>query len=242
MTKEFAPPFPRSLVGVEVGQIILSLFLRGSLRSFARSAVNAVNCRPSGGAVARPASSVVPPTPSLRLIAPASLANTLADRRIVTILALAALASPAAAQDASDAHAAVLALADSALAAVTRGDIVAVTDLMVEEAVIIRAWLGEGGAPRYSIRTRAQERASGFDQPIVERGFRPVVHISGPLATVWLPYDLYVAGKWSHCGVDQFTMVRTPAGWRIAAAAWTIEQPPACEPHPDGPPPPPRAN
>jgi hypothetical protein len=162
--------------------------------------------------------------------------------RLLAAIAAATLVSPTAAQQTDTTRAQVLAIADSALAAVTRGDIVAVTDLMVEDAVIIRAWLGDGGTPRYSVRTRAQERASGFDQPIVERGFRPVVHVSGPLATVWLPYDLYVAGKWSHCGVDQFTMVRTPAGWRIAAAAWTIEQPPACEPHPDGPPPPPRTN
>ena len=35
---------------------------------------------------------------------------------------------------------------------------------------------------------------------------------------------------------DQFTLIRTATGWRIAAMAWTIEQPPACEPHPDGPP------
>ena len=156
--------------------------------------------------------------------------------RTLTLVALAALASPAAAQDVRDARAEVLALADSALAAVNRGDVLAFTDLMVEGAVTVRAWPGEDGTPHYSVRTRAQERAARFDQTLLERGFRPVVHISGPLATVWLPYDFHVAGEWSHCGVDQFTMVLTPAGWRIASMAWTIEQPPACERHPDGPP------
>ena len=53
---------------------------------------------------------------------------------------------------------------------------------------------------------------------------------------VWLPYDLYVDGEWSHCGVDTFTLVHTEAGWRIASMAWSVGQPPACQPHPDGPP------
>jgi hypothetical protein len=53
---------------------------------------------------------------------------------------------------------------------------------------------------------------------------------------VWLPYDLYLDGKWSHCGVDVFTLVRQEGAWRIATMAWSAEQPPVCEPHPDGPP------
>ena len=106
---------------------------------------------------------------------------------------------------------------------------------MVEEAVLFRALVVDGVA-RYRVRGRAGERAMRYDAPVLERGFRPEVRISGPLATVWLPYDFHLDGRWSHCGVDQFTLVRTAAGWRIAAMAWTIEQPPACEPHPDGPP------
>ena len=150
-------------------------------------------------------------------------------------LLAAVLASPAAAQDAAGAREQVLALVDSALAAVNRNDPVAFTDLMVEEAVQFRAFVVDG-VPRYRARGRAEERAMRYDQAVVERGFRPEVRLSGTLATVWLPYDFYLDGKWSHCGVDQFTFVRTAAGRRIATMAWTIEQPPACEAHPDGPP------
>jgi hypothetical protein len=151
------------------------------------------------------------------------------------LLLAVALASPAAAQEPDTAHREILALVDSALAAVNRNDPVAFTDLMLEESVLFRAFVVDG-APRYRARNRAEERAMRYDTPVVERGFRPEVRISGTLATVWLPYDFYSDGRWSHCGVDQFTFVRTAAGWRIASMAWTIEQPPACEPHPDGPP------
>lgn len=158
-----------------------------------------------------------------------------ASRGAGLVLLAAALAAPAAAQEAPGAREEVLAVVDSALAAVNRSDPVALTDLMLEEAVLFRAFVVDG-VPRHRARSRAEERATRYEGRLVERGFRPEVRISGGLAAVWLPYDFHHDGKWSHCGVDQFTLVRTAAGWRIATMSWTIEQPPACEPHPDGPP------
>jgi hypothetical protein len=70
----------------------------------------------------------------------------------------------------------------------------ALGDLMVPEAFTMSI----RDSTRYSARTRdgvRTQRMSG----IVERGFRPTVHVSGPLAVVWLPYDLYIDGAWSHC-------------------------------------------
>jgi ketosteroid isomerase-like protein len=131
---------------------------------------------------------------------------------------------------------AVLAVADSALAAISRTDFVALTDLMLDSAVTFSA--GErNGQFRTWFSSRATQRATSMTGTITERGFKPEVHVSGPLAVVWMPYDLYLNGAWSHCGVDTFTMLRTAeGGWRIASLVWSVEQPPACERHPDGPP------
>jgi hypothetical protein len=63
------------------------------------------------------------------------------------------------------------------------------------------------------------------------------VRVNGPLAMVWYPYDLYRDGKWSHCGVDALTLIKHEGRWRIATFAFSTEQPPVCEKHPDGPPP-----
>lgn len=70
----------------------------------------------------------------------------------------------------------------------------------------------------------------------VERMWDPQVRIRGRIADVWTPYDFWADGELSHCGVDAFQLVRTEDGWRVASVVWTIEQPPACEEHPDGPP------
>lgn len=142
--------------------------------------------------------------------------------------------SPLGAQDESE-RARVLRTVEAALAAVSAEDMIAFTDLMIDEAVLMSA-AESGGAVRFLVRERAQERARTFDEDIVERGFDPEVRISGPLAMVWLPYDLYRDGAWSHCGVDTFTLLRVEGEWRIATLAWTVEQPPACRRHPQGPP------
>jgi hypothetical protein len=142
----------------------------------------------------------------------------------------AAPSTPPAAAD----EAAVLAVADSALESITNEDFERFTDLMVDSATLYSG-ADQDGLPGYTARTRAEQRATTTSQDIVERGFDPEVRVAGSIAMVWYPYDLYIDGEWSHCGVDLFSLVRTAAGWRIASMSWSVEQPPACRPHPDGP-------
>ena len=127
----------------------------------------------------------------------------------------------------------VLAVAEAALQAVTDEDVVALTDLMLPEA-LVHTVSGAGDELRHSIRSRAEQRSRGFSGDIVERGFAPEVRVASGLATVWLPYDLYLDGAWSHCGVDVFTLLRIDGEWRILTMGWTVEQPPDCVPHPSG--------
>ena len=141
----------------------------------------------------------------------------------------------ASAQRATGDSVAAIAVADSALAAITRGDPIALTDLMVDPAMTYSIRVRDG-RPILGSRTKAENRTRTSTQTITERGFSPSAMLSGRLAVVWFPYDLYIDGAWSHCGVDAFTMVRLDSGWRIASMAWSIEQPPACQRHPSGPP------
>jgi len=68
----------------------------------------------------------------------------------------------------------------------------------------------------------------------VERIWDSTVLVHGPLATLWAPYDIYTNGKFTHCGVDAFTLIRTKGGWKIATVAFTME-PTGCPPSPLGP-------
>jgi hypothetical protein len=42
-----------------------------------------------------------------------------------------------------------------------------------------------------------------------------VVKVDGPLAIAWTPYKFYAAGKFSHCGVNSFQLVRFDGVWKI---------------------------
>jgi hypothetical protein len=41
------------------------------------------------------------------------------------------------------------------------------------------------------------------------------VKTDGPLATAWTPYQFYYKGKFSHCGVNHFVLIRFAAGWKV---------------------------
>jgi hypothetical protein len=41
------------------------------------------------------------------------------------------------------------------------------------------------------------------------------IRIDGPLAMVWAPYEFYYKGKFRHCGVNSFQLVRLEDGWKI---------------------------
>lgn len=59
---------------------------------------------------------------------------------------------------------------------------------------------------------------------LLERMWEPTVLVHGPMAVVWTAYDFHVDGVFSHCGIDAFTLTRTPAGWRIVNVTYTVER------------------
>jgi hypothetical protein len=51
----------------------------------------------------------------------------------------------------------------------------------------------------------------------------PKVMIRGRMAQVWSEYEFLRDGKFNHCGVDTFTLFKTPEGWKVAAISYTTE-------------------
>lgn len=149
------------------------------------------------------------------------------------VVAMPLRAQTASATRLSPAQAAVMAVVDSAMAAINSGDMIALSNVMTDSAQVYAARLRDG-TPTFTMRTAASQRAAGRRAPIIERGFDAEVRIAGGIAMVWLPYDLWAEGKWSHCGIDLFTLVRVGTAWRIANLTYSVEQPPACRLHPAG--------
>ena len=150
----------------------------------------------------------------------------------ITGLMLCGLFGIAFAQD----DAAVLAVADKAFERISADDSAGLAALMIPEAMVYIGVQDEDGSYRTLTRTYEETRDRPIEVDLEERGWNPTVLVSGTIAVVWYPYDIYVDGEWSHCGVDIFNMIRTDEGWRIAVLQYNVQQPPECSPHPDGPP------
>jgi hypothetical protein len=70
-------------------------------------------------------------------------------------------------------------------------------------------------------------------QKMRERIWNPEIRIHGLIATLWAPYDFWIDGKFSHCGIDAFDLIKTDEGWKIAGGVYTLES--KCDPSPLGP-------
>ena len=93
---------------------------------------------------------------------------------------------------------------------------------------------GEPQAVRSTTAQESLDRLGKDTRQLKERMWNPDVRIRGPLAVVWTPYDFWVDGKFSHCGVDSFNLVKTAEGWKIASLLYTVERT-GCPPSPLGP-------
>ncbi|TFV96310.1 nuclear transport factor 2 family protein [Algoriphagus kandeliae] len=53
------------------------------------------------------------------------------------------------------------------------------------------------------------------DVQLDERILDYQIQVDGDMAAAWTPYEFYVNGNFSHCGVNSFQLVRTEEGWKI---------------------------
>lgn len=52
---------------------------------------------------------------------------------------------------------------------------------------------------------------------------KPTVLIKGRIAQVWSEYDFLLDGKFGHCGIDSFSLLKTNDGWKVASIVYTTE-------------------
>ena len=57
----------------------------------------------------------------------------------------------------------------------------------------------------------SKETPGGADERITFE----TIKVDGPLAMAWTPYNFYYKGKFSHCGVNSFQLVRFNGIWKI---------------------------
>ena len=118
-----------------------------------------------------------------------------------------------------------VATAQALFDAMAAGEVPAARELFTPGATLTRMDADTGGvAP---LTSPASEWLDGLpEEPgvLIERMFDPVVHVSGNLAAIWAPYDLYRSGEFSHCGIDLFELVRLDGHWRIVKVTYIVQR------------------
>ncbi len=153
---------------------------------------------------------------------------------IAAVLPLALLAQESGGQPASAERDAVIATIQKLFDAMAAHDNDAVARLMMPEG---RLYSTNDAREATAVRVRSVEQFVAElrqnRQKILERIWNPEVRVRGGIATLWANYDFHLDGKFSHCGIDGFDLVKTGAGWKIAGGVFTIERK-ACAPSPLG--------
>ena len=117
----------------------------------------------------------------------------------------------------------VLAIAQQFFDALEKGDTTTLRSLFLDDA------------RNYFVQERDTKIRAGSQSPknfradkdrvvrerFIKDGVEVMVH--NRIAMVWGPYNLWINDKFSHCGVDAFTLLKTEAGWKISSLSFSME-------------------
>lgn len=105
--------------------------------------------------------------------------------------------------------------------------------VLIAEGRFFRVRVPSGEVSTFAIKEYL-DRLPGQKQRQRERFWDPEVRVQDGIAAVWTRYDFWIDGKFSHCGVDAFDLVKTPEGWKISGGLYTVQRD-GCPPSPLGP-------
>ena len=138
-------------------------------------------------------------------------------------------APPVSAGHQSDEEPAVRAAMDRYMTAISANDLQAMAAMQTPEGMTYRARATEGGEMEIVPHPNSYwiDPSQDDGRTYRERYWSPTVLIRGGIAVVWAPYEFWIDGKTSHCGIDVFDFVKIDGVWRVSNSMWTVE-PNAC--------------
>ena len=80
-----------------------------------------------------------------------------------------------------------------------------------------------------SMRTFSDDIKSFSPQTVIhEKPLAYDINVHNEVAIVWAPYTLSINDKFSHCGIDIFTLIKINGEWKIVNATYSVE-PDGCD-------------
>jgi hypothetical protein len=146
------------------------------------------------------------------------------NRRSILAATLLAITAPGAlSAQTTPAAKEVHAVVEKFFAGFNAKDTTVMRSTLFEDVKLFTTFTNQQGQPVARVEAAAGLMTSiaGAPGKLLEKIFEPTISVEDGLANVWVRYEFYVDDKFSHCGIDSFLMVKTAAGWKIAALADT---------------------
>lgn len=140
-----------------------------------------------------------------------------------TLLLLVVLASVnITAQETHPEHDAVMAVVDQFFEALNTDNQVLMASISIDGSHNYS--IREKADSSFELRSRQQNNSELAPNPAkyTERYWNETVLVNGHMAVFWAPYDFYIDGEFSHCGVDVFDLINLDGQWKLANSMYTV--------------------
>ncbi len=146
-------------------------------------------------------------------------------KKIITILFLTALMGVTASSQKTDDRSAAIAVVNQLFTEMANANPAGILALHTPTSDLAAVQKGRDGKTRYSsINGEAFSKMFTDKSRVMrEEMYDPKFEVSGDWAMVWGRYVFFVGDKLSHCGINQFNLVRIDGVWKIANGASTID-------------------
>ena len=155
---------------------------------------------------------------------------------LAVIVATAVLAAPTAAQSQTQDERDVVAVVQKMFDAMASCDEATARAISMPEGRLYRLVDGADEAVRSTTFDEFSASLGKCGRKMLERMWTPQVRVHKGIATLWAPYDFWLNGAFSHCGIDSFELAKTSEGWKFTSGVYTVERT-GCAASPLGPPP-----
>ncbi|MFK7865089.1 MAG: hypothetical protein AB8B95_12790 [Pseudohongiellaceae bacterium] len=126
------------------------------------------------------------------------------------------------AQDTHPEHGAVVEVVDQFFEGLNTDNQALLASISIDGANIYS--LRERADSKFELRTRRQDNSTltPNNGEYTERYWDETVLVSDMMAVFWAPYDFYVNGEFSHCGIDVFDLIKLDGEWKISNTMYTV--------------------
>jgi hypothetical protein len=112
----------------------------------------------------------------------------------------------------------VKAVVNNLFTAMKKADAALLLSCFADSAIlqtIVKTKDGSIAVKNESVKNFAGAVGTAMAGALDERITYDMIKIDGALASVWTPYSFYYNGKFSHCGVNSFQLIKGTEGWKI---------------------------